>query len=262
MSKGILAGALRAEWSKFRTTTGPVWLLLAAVTLTIALSTAAIATASCPTTGCAVDTTKLSLTGTQIGQALVAVLAVLTISTEYSTGLIRTTLTAIPHRIAVLAAKAAVLTGPTLLAGAFGAGGSILAGRLILPGHGFTTAHGYPPLSLTGPTLRAASGSALYLVLIGLLSLGIAALVRDSAASIGVVLGLLYLLPILLPAFSDPTWQRHLQQIGPSTAGLTIEATTGLQTMPLSPWAGLGVLAIWAAVALLAGAAALRWRNA
>ncbi len=60
--------------------------------------------------------------------------------------------------------------------------GSLLAGRLILPGHGFTAAHGYPPLSLgDGPVLRAAAGSVLYLALIALLSLGIATIVRDSA---------------------------------------------------------------------------------
>ena len=80
----------------------------------------------------------------------------------------------------------------------------MLAGRLLLPGNGFTTAHGYPLLSLgDGPTLRAAAGSVLYLALIALLSLGIATPVRDSAAAIGVVLGLLYLFPII--SASSPT---------------------------------------------------------
>ena len=79
--------------------------------------------------------------------------------------------------------------------------------------------------------------------------------------SIGVVLGLLYLFPVIASAL-DPHWSRHLQQIGPMSAGLDIQATTGLRSLPLSPWAGLGVLAAWAAAALLTGAVLLRCRDA
>ena len=103
-----------------------------------------------------------------------------------------------------------------------------------------------------GPTLRAAVGSVLYLVLIALLSLGVATAIRDTAVSIGVVLGLLYLPPILAQAVTDPL-RRHLQQIAPMTAGLAIQATTNLHSLPITPWAGLGVLAAWATAALLAG---------
>ena len=139
----------------------------------------------------------------------------------------------------------------------------MLAGRLLLPGNGFTPAHGFALLSLAdGPVLRAAAGSVLYLALIGLLSLGVAAAVRDSAVAIGVVLALLYLFPIVAHVATNPTWYRHLQQIGPMTAGLAIQATTGLRGLPISPWAGLGVLAVWAAAALLAGGLLLRVRDA
>ncbi len=86
--------------------------------------------------------------------------------------------------------------------------------------------------------LRAAAGSVLYLALIALLSLGAATAVRDSAAAIGVVLALLYLFPIIAAAVADPHGQRHLQQIGPISAGLAIETTTGLRSLPISPWAG------------------------
>jgi ABC-2 type transport system permease protein len=209
-----------------------------------------------------VDPAKLSLTGVQLGQAAVAILAVLIISGEYSTGMIRVTFTAVPRRITVLAAKAAVLTGLVLTAATMAVLGGVLAGRLILPGHGFTAARGFPPLSLAdGPVLRAAAGSVLYLALIGLLSLGIATLVRDSAVAVGVILGLLYLFPIVAHVV-NPHWYRHLEQIGPMSAGLDIQATTGLRSLPLSPWAGLGVLAAWAAAALLAGALAVRLRDA
>jgi ABC-2 type transport system permease protein len=129
--------------------------------------------------------------------------------------------------------------------------------------HGFTPAHGYPLLSLAdGPVLRAAAGSVLYLALVALLSLGVATAMRDSAAAIGVVLGLLYLFPIMAQVVSDPHWQRHLQQLGPMTAGLAVQATTHLRSLPIGPWAGLGVLAAWATAALLAGGLLLRLRDA
>jgi ABC-2 type transport system permease protein len=255
--------ALHAEWTKLRTAPGTIWLLAAVIALTAALSAAAAAAVRCPSADCGQDPAKISLTGIELGQAIVTVLAVLAISGEYSTGMIRTTLTAMPRRTTVLAAKAATLTGLVLTAGTIAVLASVLAGRLILPGHGFTPAHGYPPLSLgDGPVLRAAAGSVLYLALIALLSLGAATAVRDSAAAIGAVLGLLYLFPLVTAVVTDPHWQRYLEQIGPMSAGLAIQATTGLRSLPLSPWAGLGVLAAWAAAALLAGGLLLRLRDA
>jgi ABC-2 type transport system permease protein len=163
----------------------------------------------------------------------------------------------------VLAAKAAVVTALVLTAGTIGVLGSVLAGRLILPGNGYTPADGYPALSpADGTVLRAAGGSVLYLALIALLSLGIAVAVREPAVAIGVVLGLLYLIPILSLVVGSPGLQRHLQQISPMTAGLEIQASIGLHSLPVSPWAGLGVLAAWAAAGLLAGALLLRFRDA
>jgi ABC-2 type transport system permease protein len=163
----------------------------------------------------------------------------------------------------MLTAKAAVVTTLALAVGTLAAGGSLLAGRLILPGQGYNPAHGYPALSLTNPVaLRATVGTVLYLALIALLSLGIAAAVRDAATAIGIVLGLLYLFPVLGLAVTSPGWHRHLQQIAPMTAGLEIQASTGLRTLPISPWAGLGVLAAWAAAALVAGGLLLRFRDA
>ncbi len=253
---------LHTEWTKLRTLPGTVWLLLGIVAATVAVSVMTAAGASCPVAGCSQDPARMSLAGVDLGQAVVAVLAVLIISGEYSSGTMAVTLTAMPRRAGVLAAKAAVLAGLVLVTGSLAVAGSLLAGRLILPGHGFTAGHGFAPLSLAdGPVLRAAVGSVLYLALIALLSLGVATVVRDSAAAIGVALGLIYLFPVVAAA-ADPSWQRHLEQAGPMSAGLDIQATTGLHSLPLSPWAGLGVLAAWAAAGLLAGALALRWRDA
>jgi ABC-2 type transport system permease protein len=111
--------------------------------------------------------------------------------------------------------------------------------------------------------LRAAAGSVLYLALIALLSLGIATLIRDSAAAIGVVLGLLYLPPLFAVVLaSNPEWQHRIERYSPMNAGLTIQDTTGPHNLPVSPWGGLGILAAWAATALLTGGLMLRWRDA
>jgi len=252
--------AVHAEWLKLRTTPGTGRLLAALIAATGALSAMADAAARCPAGGCQIDPVKTSLTGIYLGQAVVVVLAATAISSEYGTGMIRVTFAAMPGRTGVLAAKAVVIAGLVLTAGAVAVLGSVLAGRLILPGHGFT---GYLlPSPGSGPALRASIGSVLYLALIALLSLGIAAAVRDTAAAVGVVLGLLYVAPIIAAVLGRSGASRQLQQIAPMTAGLAIQATTGLRSLPLSPWTGLGVLAGWAAAALLTGSLLLHLRDA
>jgi ABC-2 type transport system permease protein len=254
---------LHAEWTKLRTLASTGWLLLAAAVLTVAVSASADASATCQSGGCQPDPAKLSLTGVQVGQAIVAIVAVLAVSNEYSSGMIQVTLTAVPRRLTVLAAKAALISGLVLAAGAMAVLASVLAGGLILPEHGFTPAHGYQPLSLgDGPVLRAACGSVLYLILIALLSLGVATVVRESAVAIGLVLGLLYVFPVVASVVSNQQSHRHLEQIGPMTAGLYIQNTVDVQALPLTPWQGLGVLALWAAGALAVGALVLRLRDA
>ena len=155
-----LRHALHAEWTKLRTVSGPAWLLLGVAALTIAVAVAAVEATHCPQNlTCPVDTTKLSLSGIQFGQAVVAILAVLTVSNEYSSGMMRVTLAAMPRRQVVLAAKAILLAALVLVAGAVAVFGSVLAGHLILPGQGFTAARGFHPVWLSyGPTLRAAGG--------------------------------------------------------------------------------------------------------
>lgn len=270
---GTLAGrpqaawqALRAEWTKAWTLPGTPWLLLAVVAVTVALSAAAAAAVTCAESGCTAgsfDTTKLSLTGVLLGQALVAVLGVMMVAGEYGTGMISCTLAAVPRRWTVLGAKAGVLIALVLSAGTVAVLGSVLAGRLLLPGNGFSTASGFPPLSLDDSvTLRAAGGSVLYFALIGLLSLGVATALRDAATAVGVVLGVLYLSPVLVQVISDPGVRRHLRQLSPATAGLAVQATVDLPSLPIGPWAGLGVLAVWAAAALACGGLVLQLRDA
>ena len=259
---------VHAEWTKLRTLASTWWLLLAAVALTIAVGAAVGAAFQCHQFACApaqtgADPAKISLAGVALGQVIVALLAVLAVGGEYTTGMIRVTLAATPRRLILLAAKAAVVLGWTLAAGVVAVLGSVLAGRLILPGRGLSAANGYALLSLgSGPDLRAAAGSVLYLALIALLALGVTTAIRDPAVAIGAVLSLLFLLPITSAVIPDHVLARHLEQIAPMTAGLYIQATTDVRSLPLTPWQGLGVLALWSLGAMLLGALVLRFRDA
>jgi len=268
-----LPDALHAEWTKLRTLASTWWLLAAAAALTVAVSAAVAASyhcsggpggaAGCSPAATSADPARISLTGVELGQVIVALLAVLAVGGEYGSGMIRVTLAATPRRLTMLTAKAIVVTGWALVAGLAGVAGALLAGRLILPGHGLTAANGYVVPSLANAAdLRAFGGSVLYLVLIALLALGVTTAVRDSGVAIGLVLGLLYLFTIVATVVPDQHLARHLQQIAPMTAGLYIQATTGLRLLPLTPWQGLGVLALWSAGALLLGATLLRLRDA
>ncbi len=260
------SAAVRAEWTKLRTLPSTAWLLVGSAATTIAVTAIIAAGTHVNPTGNpgsgAQDPTKLALVGVDLGQVVIAVLAILAVSEEYATGMIRVTLAAMPRRLVLLGAKAGNLAGLTLTAGVLGVAGCLLAGRLLLPAAGFDPAHGYVLLSITqGPTLRAAAGSVLYLVLIALLALGVATAIRDTAVSIGAVLALLYLPPLLAQVVSNPL-RRHIQQIAPMTAGLAIQATTNLRSLPIAPWAGLGVLAAWAAASLLLAGTLLQRRDA
>jgi ABC-2 type transport system permease protein len=256
-----MTDALRAEWVKLRTLPGTGWLLAAAVVATIAIS-AAVAATTHVTSSSGQDPTKVALAGIDLGQVVVAVFAVLAVSDEYSTGMMRTTLTAVPRRFEVLTAKAANVACLAGAAGIPAVVGCTLSGRLLLPDAGLGPAHGYAPVSLTdSSTLRAAVGSVVYLILIALLSLGVATAIRDTAVSIGTVLAVLYLPVLLAQSVADPL-RRHLEQTAPMTAGLAVQATTNLRTLPIAPWAGLGVLAAWAAGSLLLGGLLLQSRDA
>jgi len=254
--------ALRAEWTKLRTVTGTWWLVVGVLALSVAASAGIAASTHVSPGGASQDPTKLSLIGVDLGQAVVAVLAVLAITEEYGTGVIRVTLTATPRRAVMLSAKAVNIAGLALITAVPAVVGCLIAGRLLLPQAGLDPAHGYALISIAhGPTLRAAVGSVLYLGLIALLGLGIGAVLRDAAVSTGIVLGLLYLPPLFAQLVSGP-WRRHIQQLAPMTAGLAIQATRNIRTLPISPWAGLAVLAAWAAGMLLIGLAVLKARDA
>jgi ABC-2 type transport system permease protein len=255
------ADAWRAEWTKARTLSSTGWLLAAIIALGVGLSAAVCAVVHYQPGG-GQDPAKLALSGVQLAQALVAIWAVRAVTGEYRSRMIRTTLTAMPQRSIVLAAKTTVITALALAASTITVAGSLLLARALLAANGFTALHRLPLALTAGPTLRAAFGSILYLGLISLLATGTALAARDSAAATGIVLSLLYLFPLGAQLSGNATWQRHLEQIGPTSAALNIQATTNLRSLPMSPWAGEAVLAAWAAFALLSGGLRLRLSTA
>jgi ABC-2 type transport system permease protein len=226
------------------------------VAATLALGAGATSVVSCTAEGCGGDSPKLSLVGVQLGQALVAALGVLVIGAEHGSGMLGTTLAAMPRRMVVLAAKAVTLTGAVVAAGSVAVLASVLAAQRILAHRGVAS------ISLTdGPTLRAMVGSVLYLVLVALLALGVATAVRSPAASIGITLALLYLLPILAQAIGDEHWQRRVDELGPANGALAVQTTVDVDHLPRSPWAALAVTAGWAAGALVLGGVLLQARD-
>ncbi|MBG0561381.1 ABC transporter permease [Actinoplanes aureus] len=231
-----MRAALRAEWAKLRT--GPAGL---AVPLLLA---GLLAAAGAALGDRAIDPVQLRLLGVRLAQAAVAAAGVHLLAGEYGTGLIRTTLLAVPRRLHLLTAKAALLTAGVVPVAVLGVG---VAVATLPPG---------------AAMLRAAAGSVVYLILIGLLGLGTAAVVRSSAVATGIVLALLYLMPMILRMVPDDDWQRALYRLTPATAVQTLATTVDTAALPMGPWAALGVVAAWSAGALALGALTLCRRDA
>ncbi|WP_432988572.1 ABC transporter permease [Dactylosporangium sp. CA-233914] len=228
-------GALRAEWTKLRTVAGTWWLLAAAVAGTVGLGALMTVTLE-RRDRAAADLVQLGLYGVRAGQVAVAVLAVLSVTNEYGTGMIRACAAAVPRRALGLLAKLAVLAATVLAVAVLAVAGSLLAARQGLAGE---------------PARRAAAGSVLYLVLVALLAAGIAVVVRDTGAAIATVLAVLFAGPLLATMAAGPRWQHRLHRFGPMDAGLAVQVTKPIRPPDIGPWAGLGVLALYAAAAVL-----------
>jgi ABC-2 type transport system permease protein len=264
--------ALRAEWTKLRTVRSTTWACIVLVVGTVGLTVLGCANSS-TTVGATGDSSVpvaagdddivlFSLAGVYLGQIAVVALATGALTSEFGTGLIRSTFTAMPGRGTVVAAKAAVVTAVVLVLGTIACVMSFYVGQWLLRGNGYTLEGGYPTETLTdGVTARAVFGSALYLGLVGVLSLGIAAIVRHAAGAVSAVLGVLFVPQIMIGLLPDD-FADVIQNIAPMSAGLALQQTTGRDyTSSIGPWAGLGVAGAWAAGSLLMGIWLVRRRD-
>ena len=245
---------MRAEWTKLRTQPSAYWALLTAVILVVGFGIVySLLRVARPPHGAAMasfDPAAISLSGVQLAQIAVGVLGVLLVTSEYATGLIRTTFATVPRRLPVLWAKAAMVAAAITAVSLPAAFAAFASGQSIL-----SRQHLSVPLSQPG-VARAVIGSALYLAVVGLLGLGLGALIRNAAGAIAALFGLLYGLP-LAASFLPASMAADVTKYLPASAG---QAVTTVQPDPtmLQPWTGFGVLCAYAAVLIAVSAARMR----
>lgn len=250
-------GALRSEFTKIRSVRSTYWALAAMIVITIGISallswgrvqdyaSQPAAVQAQMAARIISHATQFSMFGLILGQLVIAVLGALTITSEYSTGMIAASLTVLPRRGVVFAAKATVFTLVALAAGLVTSFGSYFIGQAI-----FATQHLNSTIGQPG-VLRAVAGGGLFLAACGLLSYGIGALLRHTAGAITASVALLFVL-LVLSGFLPSSWAVDADRWIPFNAGGAIWENLSGQNM-FSPWVGFGVFCGYAAVALTAG---------
>lgn len=254
------ARVVLSEWTKLRSLRSTIFSMLAAVVFIVGLSvlvpsvTVAHWPPHNPREAAGFDPTSRSLAGIFLAQLAIGVLGVLLITGEYATGMIRATLAAVPSRLPVLWAKAAVFAAVTLVLTVPSVLGAFLIGQSILGAKHLQAGLGDPGV------LRAVLGAALYLTAVGLLGLGLGALLRNTAGGISALFGVLFVLPIIV-RFLPASWADPIDKYLPSTVG---EGITHVHADPaaLAPWAGFALFCGYAAVILGLAAIRLRRRDA
>jgi ABC-2 type transport system permease protein len=252
-----MTNALRAELTKLRSVRSTTWSLLAILGLTVGLGIVSSSTSHTEGGPGDDNVVMLSLVGVYFAQIAAVAFGVLAVCSEYATGTIRTSFAAKPRRRQVLAAKVAIVGALVAVVSVVATVGAFYAGQALLRGNGYTFDNGYPAASLTdGETLRMVALAAAYLVLLTLLSLGAAAILRDTAAAISVVLGVLFV-PWIVGGLLPQDLANGFQEATPM-AGIAAQENGA----PISPWAGFAVTVGWTAVALLVALWLIRRRDA
>lgn len=248
---------LRAEFAKLWSVRSTYWTLFAALVFNVGF--AALEAVFLPGQLSARDTATLdavrvSLGGSHLSQIAFGVLGVLIITSEYTTGMIRVTLAAVPRRRVLLTAKAAVFTGTALVVGIVASFAAYFVFQALLTGNTFRSSIGDPGV------VRALIGGGLYLAILGLLGLGLGTIIRSSAGAIAALFSLLFI-PQILIQLLPPTWKTTIGRYVPMEAGSQIFSQHH-EAGALSPWTGLGVFCLYAAVALVVGFILINRRDA
>lgn len=259
-----LGGLLLAEWTKLRSVRSTVWTLILFVVLTVGI-TAGLTALIVSSWGqpqsrqgdlrILADPVAFILgSGITFGQLTICVLGVLVMSSEYSTGVIRASLLAVPRRLPMLAAKIMVFAATLIVLAEVVAFGSFFAGSALL--------HSKVQVSLSDPGVtRAVLGAGLYLTVLGVFSLAIGGLVRHTAGAIATVIGVVFVVPIitgLLPG----SWGRHVNGYLPAQAGSVLYQAHQNADQVLSPWQGFGVFCAWTVLLVAIAGYLLRRRDA
>ena len=246
--------AARMEWVKLRTLRSSMWALLFFVVSMISLGVLTMAKTGAPSPADAqqFDPTNNLLVGVALGQLIIGAIGVLVTAGEYSSGTMRSTLAAIPDRRLLLVAKAAVFGGVALVVGEIVAVITFFAGRVALT-------DAVPALRLSDPgVLRAVLMSGAYLALVGLIGLGLGAIVRHTASAIGALVGVTFVLPLIAAGVAGFEVSKFFPTM---IAGNSMLVTKPVHEA-LSPWTGFAMMCLYTAVTLCVGSWVLARRDA
>jgi ABC-type transport system involved in multi-copper enzyme maturation permease subunit len=287
-----LKGALASEFTKIRSVRSTYWTLGALFVVSVGLAVAITAGtaanfANNPGNKAGFDATQVSLGAFfEIGQLIIAVLGAMVITSEYSTGMVRTSLTAQPRRGVVYAAKAIVFTALTLVISfvtafiAFFVGQAIYSSKGVSaslfhtvtipananvncnPNSGCTATFSGTDVITASTVLTAIIGTALFVTIVALIAYGVGSILRHTAGAIATVIALLFIVPILEQTLPND-WRWDIMRFLPDAATRVISVTVGGTNPHLwSAWPQLGVTALWAAVLVGIGAYLFRTRDA
>ncbi|HCA86845.1 MAG TPA: ABC transporter permease [Streptomyces sp.] len=253
------ADVLRSEWTKIRSVRSTVWTLGLAAVVTIALGALiSVFTKSQfaelpPQDRLTFDPTFVSFAGTGLGQLAMIVFGVLVVSNEYSTGMIRASLSAVPQRGTFLFCKLAVATALALLTGLVTSFVTFFLGQALLGEYGAS-------LGDAG-VLRAVTGGGLYMALIALFSMGVATMLRGPMVSLGILMPFFFLVSNIL---GNVPATRKIGQYLPDQAGSRVMQVVSRpdDMAPYGPWGGLGILLLWVIAAVAGGRLLLKRRDA
>lgn len=238
---------LRAELTKFRSVRSTYWTIAATAVATIGIGLINTATTAAEferhgSSSVSFDATAASLAGLLLGQLAIGVLGVVMMTSEYSTGLIRTSATAVPRRRALLLAKAGVLGAVAFGVGLVVSALSFVIGQVVLARHGLAD-------SITDPgALRAVLGAGFYVGIVGLVGFGLGAVIRRTAGAIVALVGLVFLLPSLLAGLPMP-WGHVNQALLPS-AGQVLTTASHQPGLLMSVGGAVALCLVWATVSV------------
>lgn len=248
---------LRSEQCKLLSVRSTFWTLLAAAVFNIglaALLAIVLPGQISPSDLAGVDPVRVSLGGIHLSQIAFGVLGVLVITSEYGTGMIRATIAAVPQRRLLLAAKVIVFSATALIVGVLTSFAAFFTFQGFLTGDSLSASLGDPGV------LRAVTGGGLFLTVLGLLGLGLGAIIRSSAGAIAAVFGLLFVPPFLVDLL-PPAWKATVGPYIPMDAGSQIYLA---DTAPgsLGAWTGFAVFCLYAVIALGIGFTLISRRDA
>jgi hypothetical protein len=252
------AAVLQSEWTKVRSVRSTVWTLVAALLVTIVVGGLICLLTNSqwdqinPDERLSFDPTSQSFSGLFLGQLALIVFGVLVVSSEYSTGMIRTSLAAVPQRGTFYASKVAVTGVLALIVGMATSFLAFFVGQALLGSH--RTSIGDPGV------LRAVVGGGLYMTLMVLFSAGVAMMLRSPMLSLGILMPLFFLIS---PILANVPGAKVVARYFPDRAGSKIlQVLSAGDDRPYGPWTGLAIMALWVLASLIGGYAVLKKRDA